>query len=125
YGDGGGGAIRDDLEHIRRMKNLEGVPKTTLSSPLDYFDDMLQRGLPEARYVGELYYPAHRGTLTSQAKMKKGNRASEIALREVEIWSVLNALNGQLPYPNEKLDELWRKLLLLQFHDILPGTSIT
>lgn len=125
YGDGGGGANRDDLESLRRMNNLEGVPKTVLSAPLDYFEDLQQQGMPEARYVGELYYPAHRGTLTAQAKMKKGNRVSEFALRDAEVWSVLTSLFGKLPYPKEKLDELWRKLLLLQFHDILPGTAIT
>ncbi|BBI31306.1 alpha-mannosidase [Cohnella abietis] len=125
YGDGGGGANRDDLESLRRMGNLEGVPQTVISSPLDYFEDLQERGMPDAHYFGELYYPAHRGTLTSQAKMKKGNRAVELALREAEVWGALSSMNGNLSYPQEDLDELWRRLLLLQFHDILPGTSIT
>ncbi|MCL6457576.1 MAG: alpha-mannosidase, partial [Gorillibacterium sp.] len=125
YGDGGGGANRDDLEFLRRMTNLEGVPQTVITSPITYFEDLQERGVPDARYVGELYYPAHRGTLTSQAKMKQGNRRSEFALREVELWNALSARSGKLTYPKAQVDDLWRKLLMLQFHDILPGTSIT
>ncbi|WP_256710972.1 glycoside hydrolase family 38 C-terminal domain-containing protein [Paenibacillus sp. FSL A5-0031] len=125
YGDGGGGANRDDLEFLRRMANLEGIPQTVISSPIEYFEDLQRRGMPDAHYVGELYYPAHRGTLTSQAKMKRGNRKSEIALREAELWAAAAYLRGRATYPKKLLDEAWRKLLLLQFHDILPGTSIT
>jgi alpha-mannosidase len=124
YGDGGGGANRDDLEFLRRMTNLEGVPQTAIASPIEFFEDLQARGMPDARYVGELYYPAHRGTLTSQAKMKSGNRMGEFALREAEVWNVMASLHHKQPYPKEDLDENWRKLLLNQFHDILPGTSI-
>ncbi|MFD0671150.1 glycoside hydrolase family 38 C-terminal domain-containing protein [Cohnella sp. GCM10027633] len=125
YGDGGGGANRDDLEMLRRMRDLEGVPRTEISSPIDYFEDQVARGMPDARYVGELYYPAHRGTLTSQAKMKTGNRKTELLLREAELWSATAVVRGLAAYPREALDDAWRRLLLLQFHDILPGTSIT
>ncbi|OXS61888.1 alpha-mannosidase [Cohnella sp. CIP 111063] len=125
YGDGGGGANRDDLEFLRRMGNLEGVPRTVIASPIDYFEDLAERGMPDARYVGELYYPAHRGTLTSQAKMKTGNRQAEFALREAEVWCTIASLQAGRAYPAKELEELWKRLLLLQFHDILPGTSIT
>jgi alpha-mannosidase len=125
YGDGGGGANRDDLEFLRRMSNLEGIPQTVIASPIDYFEDLQRRGMPNAHYAGELYYPAHRGTLTTQAKMKRGTRKSEFALREAELWSAFAYLKGRAAYPKKLLDEAWRKLLLLQFHDILPGTSIT
>jgi alpha-mannosidase len=124
YGDGGGGANRDDLEFLRRMGDLESVPRTEISSPIAYFEDLQERGMPDSRYLGELYYPAHRGTLTSQARMKKGNRKSELALREAELWHTIAYLKGMAAYPKEKLDETWRMLLQLQFHDILPGTSI-
>ncbi|OCT12935.1 alpha-mannosidase [Paenibacillus pectinilyticus] len=125
YGDGGGGANRDDLESLRRMGNLEGLPQTVIASPIDYFEDLQQRGMPDSHYVGELYYPAHRGTFTTQAKMKKGNRAGEFALRDAELWSAVAAKQHGHRYAKEALAETWRKLLLLQFHDILPGTSIT
>ncbi|WP_337102304.1 alpha-mannosidase [Paenibacillus sp. YIM B09110] len=126
YGDGGGGANRNDLEFLRRINDLEGVPRTAISSPIDYFEDLEQRGMPGSRYVGELYYSAHRGTFTSQAAMKRGNRAGEAALKEAELLSTLAALAsaGRTAYPLAQLEEAWKKLLLLQFHDILPGTSI-
>lgn len=125
YGDGGGGANRDDLETLRRLGNLEGVPRAEIATPSEFFADLQRQGLPDARYVGELYYPAHRGTFTSQAKMKAGNRQSEFALREAEIWSVYASLLGAaVTYPAAELDQLWKGLLLNQFHDILPGTSI-
>jgi alpha-mannosidase len=124
YGDGGGGPTRNHLESLRRLGNLEGVPMTRIAHPLDYFHDQEARGIPEARYVGELYFQAHRGTYTSQAKTKRGNRKSELALREAEMWdSVTRALSGHST-PADALDEAWKTVLLNQFHDIIPGSSI-
>ena len=77
-----------------------------------------------ARWVGELYLEIHRGTYTSQAAMKQGNRRSEHLLREAELWSATAAARGPPAYPSEELAELWRIVLLHQFHDILPGSSI-
>jgi alpha-mannosidase len=124
YGDGGGGPTRTHLEYLRRMRDLEGVPRTRIASPIDYFKDQERRGLPEERYVGELYFQAHRGTYTTQARTKRGNRKSELALREAELWSaVAGALKGYA-YPQAQLEEAWRAVLLNQFHDIIPGSSI-
>ena len=86
YGDGGGGPTRNHLEFIRRAKDLEGVPQVRIASPIEFFQDQERRGVPKDRYVGELYFQAHRGTYTSQAKTKKSNRKSELALREAELW---------------------------------------
>lgn len=124
WGDGGGGPTRDHLEYLRRMHNLEGAPRVRQSSPLAYFSDQQARGLPDARYVGELYFQAHRGVLTSQARTKRGNRKSELALREAEMWAVAaQALRG-FAIPRETLETAWRTVLLNQFHDIIPGSSI-
>ena len=124
HGDGGGGATRDHLEYVRRSRNLEGLPRIRLASPAEFFEDLAARGLPTERYVGELYFQAHRGTYTSQAKTKQGNRRGEFALREAEVWGVAaRALNG-FDFSARTLDEAWRLLLLNQFHDILPGSSI-
>lgn len=124
WGDGGGGPERNHLEYLRRCENLEGVPKTKMCHPIDFFQDLEKHGIPDIKYVGELYFQAHRGTYTSQAKTKKGNRKSEFALREAELWSVIaNKVKNQ-PYDYHELDTLWKKLLLNQFHDILPGSSI-
>ena len=75
-------------------------------------------------WAGELYLEIHRGTYTSQAAMKQGNRRSEHLLREAELWSATAAVRGLLDYPAEELERLWRVVLLHQFHDILPGSSI-
>lgn len=124
HGDGGGGSNRDDLEFMRRLGNLEGVPKTKHGSPIDFFEDQIEKGIPDAKYVGELYYPAHRGTYTTQAIIKKLNRKAEIGFREAELWGAAAELLFNRYYPHEDLDRLWKVLLLHQFHDILPGSSI-
>ncbi|GIP30337.1 alpha-mannosidase [Paenibacillus sp. J23TS9] len=124
HGDGGGGSNRDDLEFMRRLGNLEGVPKTKHGSPIEFFEDQIEKGIPDAKYVGELYYPAHRGTYTTQAIIKKLNRKAEIGFREVELWGAAAELLHYRTYPHEELDRLWKVLLLHQFHDILPGSSI-
>ena len=124
YGDGGGGPTRDHIEYLIRCKDLEGVPKTRICEPMDFFRDLEERGIPDAVYVGELYLQVHRGTYTSQAKTKKGNRKSEILLREAEMWGVAaKALKG-FDFNAMTLDKAWKLLLLNQFHDILPGSSI-
>lgn len=124
YGDGGGGPTRDDIEYIIREKNLEGTPKMTMCSPKEFFEYMDKKhGKPVNTYKGELYFTAHRGTYTSQAIIKKLNRKNELALRDMEIWGVTAASRGY-EYPLAKADELWKKLLFYQFHDILPGSGI-
>jgi len=124
WGDGGGGPTRDHLEFLRRASNLEGLPRVRFASPAEFFQDLQQRGLPKERYVGELYFQAHRGTYTSQAKTKQGNRRSELALREAEFWgTAAHALHG-FNFNPQTLAFAWQQLLLNQFHDILPGSSI-
>ena len=124
WGDGGGGPTRDHLEFYRRVQDLEGLPRVRMASPAEFFEDLFAHGLPKERYVGELYFQAHRGTYTSQARAKRGNRRSEFALREAELWaSAARALHG-FDFTPRSLWEQWRGLLLNQFHDILPGSSI-
>ncbi len=124
WGDGGGGPERNHLEFLRRTADLEGLPRIQHSSPQQFFEDLLERGMVKERYVGELYFQAHRGTYTSQAKTKKGNRKSEFALREAELWgTAANAIRGS-HFDADVLRDSWTKVLLNQFHDILPGSSI-
>jgi alpha-mannosidase len=103
---------------------LQEIPKTRLASPAEFFQEFEKRGIPEARYTGELYFEGHRGTYTTQAKTKKGNRKSEFALREAELWSAAAMLFTGKAYPAGRLEENWKKILLNQFHDIIPGSSI-
>ena len=124
YGDGGGGATRDHLEFLRREENLEGVPRVKFASPVQFFKDAEARGLPKVRYVGELYYSCHRGTYTSQARTKRNNRKSEFILREAEFWGSAAQALSQYQFPVIELHEAWQKVLLNQFHDVIPGSSI-
>ena len=87
-----------------------------------FFASLPRKASP--RWVGELYLELHRGTLTTQAKVKKLNRQAEHRLLEAEAFATMAALSGR-PYPAEELERLWKVLLLNQFHDILPGTSIS
>ena len=123
YGDGGGGPARDYLEYAEREKDLEGCPKVKQENPITFFKEMEKEGGPKHTYTGELYFSAHRGTYTSQAMVKQNNRRCELSMRELEFWSTLAALKGKA-YPAEAVERLWKEVLLHQFHDILPGSSI-
>ena len=123
YGDGGGGPARDYVEYAKRQEDLEGSVKVKMAGPAEFFHDMEQQGGPVNTYVGELYFSAHRGTYTSQAMIKQNNRLSELAMREMEMWSCL-AMNKGMKYQLSRADALWKEVLLHQFHDILPGSSI-
>jgi len=125
YGDGGGGPTREMLARARRTADLEGSPRVTIEPPSAFF------AAAEAEYadtapvwVGELYLELHRATYTSQAKTKQGNRRSEHLLREAELWWTAASVYKGLEYPSETLDRIWKTVLLHQFHDILPGSSI-
>lgn len=124
WGDGGGGPTREHLEYVRREEDLEGVPKVKFASPNEFFHDLEAEQTERPRYVGELYFQAHRGTYTSQARTKRGNRKSEIALREAEMWVSFAAAMKGAKVPHDALESAWRNVLLNQFHDIIPGTSI-
>jgi alpha-mannosidase len=124
HGDGGGGPTRGMLERLRRARDLRGLPRTTLRTPEAFFD-RLEAGARELRtIVGELYFEYHRGTYTTQAALKRGNRRCEAALHDAELLAALATRIAGAPYPREALAEAWRVLLVNQFHDVLPGTSI-
>ena len=124
WGDGGGGPTREHLEYARRLKNLEGVPKFRIEDPMVFFLEQEKAGWTDARYMGELYFQAHRGTYTSQARTKLLNRRSEFALREAELWGAAAINLNDYDFPYEAWEAAWKAVLLNQFHDILPGSSI-
>ncbi|MBR2669543.1 MAG: alpha-mannosidase [Solobacterium sp.] len=123
YGDGGGGPARDHIEYICRESNLEGMPKVKMAGPVQFFEDMEAKGGPKNTWQGELYFDAHRGTYTTQAKVKENNRRAEGALHEMEFWAAAAGLAGH-DVDHDAHVRLWKELLLHQFHDILPGSSI-
>ena len=124
HGDGGGGPTREMLERAYRTAELEGSPKVRLESPAEFFTAAEADHRGPAVWSGELYLELHRGTYTSQARTKQGNRRCEHLLREAELWCATAAIRLGSDYPYERLDELWKTVLLHQFHDILPGSSI-
>ena len=128
HGDGGGGPTREMVETVRRFeRGIPGAPKVKQGALGPYFHDLSERMVCEPgtfpTWVGELYFECHRGTLTSVGKVKRDNRKAEIRLREIELLAVL-AMRAGTRYPANAIDQLWRILLLNQFHDILPGSSV-
>ena len=124
YGDGGGGPTREMMERARRMADLDGAPRISVEAPSKFFA-AAHAEYPDAPvWSGELYLELHRGTLTNQVEIKQGNRRCENLAREAELWSATAAVAGLMEYPYEELEAVWRDVLLNQFHDILPGSSI-
>ncbi|MBP9051143.1 MAG: alpha-mannosidase [Ilumatobacteraceae bacterium] len=126
HGNGGGGPTREMIERARRFADLDGAPKVASGTTDEFFahvEGEIAAGAPVPVWNGELYFEMHRGTLTSQAKTKVGNRRCEGLLREAELWW---AAGGDVPVEvAAELEELWKEVLLQQFHDIIPGSSIT
>lgn len=126
HGDGGGGPTREMLEtSIRMEKGVKGLPMVRQEFARTYFEELEARVKENPRlpvWEGEFYFEYHRGTYTSMARNKRANRKSEFGLMDLELLSVM--ADGLLPYPARELEEMWKKVLLNQFHDILPGSSI-
>ncbi|WP_037290956.1 alpha-mannosidase [Saccharibacillus sacchari] len=126
-GDGGGGPGEEHLERLTREHNLLGLPPVVQEPSLDFFLKLEREQDCFETYRGELYLEKHQGTLTSQARNKRYNRRMEKALRQLEFTASLAlSLGGTADdYPSEALERIWKETLLYQFHDILPGSSIT
>jgi alpha-mannosidase len=126
YGDGGGGPTREMLEtSIRMEKGIKGIPKVRQEFSRTYFEELEERVKGDRRlpvWEGEFYFEYHRGTYTSMARNKRSNRKAELGLMDLELLSVL--AQAQAAYPAEELDRMWKKVLINQFHDILPGSAI-
>lgn len=125
YGDGGGGPTFEMLERYARLQEFPGLPKLAMRRIEDFYADALARvdeRLPT--WVGEQYLELHRGTYTSQARVKAFNRRLEHTLVEAEAACTLAWKQLQRPYPRATFETLWQTLLRNQFHDILPGSSV-
>ncbi len=124
-GDGGGGPGEEHLERLAREKNLNGIAPVVQEPSIDFFEKLSLEKDRFTTWRGELYLEKHQGTLTSQARNKRYNRRMEKSLRELEFAaSLCQVLLGD-EYPRDTLEEIWKEVLLYQFHDILPGSSIT
>jgi len=147
YGDGGGGPSIEMLEKAARLNDFDGLPKLGQEKAIRFFEKAEKDARDLPVWVGELYLEVHRGTYTSQAKNKRGNRKSELLLRDAEFFDAVtrvlapkrkeNAANperavydvtglneGGAHTHRAALDRAWKLVLLNQFHDIIPGSSI-
>ncbi len=150
FGDGGGGPTRSMLENARRMKDFEGLPRLTLEKTTAFFQKAKEDAVDLPVWSGELYLELHRATYTTQGRTKRANRKGEQALLAAEFFDAAffamaevepGSISAQAPdravydvfaRPDGEmrrghagaLDRAWKLLLLNQFHDILPGSSI-
>ena len=123
-GDGGGGPGAEHLERLDRIRNLAGLSPVKQESAAAFFETWRKEADRFATWVGELYLERHEGTLTTEARNKWFNRKMELGLRDLEWAAVAAGVLTGASYPAERLETLWREVLLYQFHDILPGSSI-
>ncbi|MFN8158423.1 MAG: glycoside hydrolase family 38 C-terminal domain-containing protein [Candidatus Nanopelagicales bacterium] len=127
YGDGGGGPTQEMLERASRMRSVLGLPRTEHVDPDAFFERLRAQDADEALPVwrGDLYLETHRGVWTSQRETKAGDARGDEALRDTETWCATASVLAGAAYPYDALDALWKRHLVLEFHDILPGSSIT
>lgn len=132
-GDGGGGPTFEHLEKLRRCRGVSDtvglLPRMKMGNSVeDFFDRLERKAIDGTKYVtwyGELYFELHRGTYTTQANNKLNNRKSEILLHDIEYLATLATVkDSSYKYPKKDIDDMWENILLCQFHDCLPGSSI-
>lgn len=128
HGDGGGGTTPEMLEENKRLEyGVCEVPTTKQTFVKDFFHILEKNleGKAVPKWNGELYLEFHRGTYTSMARNKKNNRECEFKNQDAEFYSMLALLLGKdFAYPRQELDRAWKLVMLNQFHDILPGSSM-
>ncbi|KAH6646420.1 glycosyl hydrolase family 38 domain-containing protein [Truncatella angustata] len=129
-GDGGGGPTWQHIEKLRRCRGISDkvgrLPRVHLGSTVDeFFDKLQEKGVTLVTWYGELYFELHRGTYTTQANNKLNNRRSEVMMKDLELLATIASLEHKnYKYPKAAFDEIWEGILLCQFHDCLPGSSI-
>ena len=129
-GDGGGGPTWQHIERLRRCRGVADtvglLPRVHLGKSVDEFFDGLEKKADSlVTWHGELYFELHRGVYTTQSKSKLNNRKSEFLLRDIELLATIASVSDPTYiYPKKELDDMWTSVLLCQFHDCLPGTSI-
>ena len=128
YGDGGGGPTKETLEYGKRLEGgLPGCPKAKIDTATNFLNRLkakTQNNPQMPKWVGELYLEFHRGTYTTMAKNKRNNRKSEFLFRNLELFSVVANRLKNAPYRQSEINEYWELILVNQFHDIIPGSSI-
>lgn len=122
FGDGGGGATRDMLENVRRMADLEGLPRSRYGTLKGFFEETARQAEGN-RWVGELYLAWHRGTWTTQIKTKQLMRTVELLLHDAEALVALLPASERKAYMST-IEQAWDALMFCQFHDVAGGVGI-
>ncbi|HSV73201.1 MAG TPA: alpha-mannosidase [Chthonomonadales bacterium] len=123
FGDGGGGPTIEMLESLRRLEDIDGMPRVRPQLVSEFFAQALAEADDAPLWVGELYLELHRGTYTTQGRSKRNNRLCEFLLRDAEYLACVSPA-GLAAYPADTLDQAWKTILTTQFHDIIPGSSV-
>ncbi|NLX92535.1 MAG: alpha-mannosidase [Clostridiales bacterium] len=123
HGDGGGGPDFEVLDSYSRIKDLNGIPKSKIGTVTEFMERLDKELDDPIEYDGELYLEFHRGTLTNQHDIKRNNRKAEVALHDLEFANAIEMATKK-GGKRDKIEEQYKVLLLNQFHDILPGSSI-
>ena len=123
HGDGGGGVTKEMIEYVERSSDLPGLPSCVYSTAHEFFDGVQESNPKLPTWNGDMYLELHRGTYTTHARNKRWNRKAEVLYRDAEIWGSFASFYGG-SINTEKMEVGWKLLLLNQFHDIIPGTSI-
>ena len=128
YGDGGGGVTREMILSQQAMDAIPGMPNVKQTKPTEVFARMHEAldaaGDDAPVWDGELYLEYHRGTYTTQAYNKKMNRKLEFDLAEGEWLASDAAVRGEEATDKAFFYDAWETMLLHQFHDVIPGSSI-
>jgi len=122
-GNHGGGPTRANLDSIRRLDAMDGLPRLECSSTRAFFDRIVEADGDIPVHTGELQHHCV-GCYSAHSSVKRWNRRAENLLQRAEKWAVVADVVGGVPYPLEDLTEAWKLTLFNQFHDILAGTSI-
>ncbi len=122
YGDGGSGATDEMLEYYYRQQNLGGLPNMRLTTGKEFLHSAFEDAEDFPRWDGDLYLEMHRGTFTTKGELKRENRRGEFQAQRTEVLAAIGALQGEKTASPNELKNTWKKLLLNQFHDILPGS---
>lgn len=119
YGDGGSGCTEEMIELMHRFDKLSIMPKCEHMGGQEFLEKNLKNNKELQTWDGELYLEMHRGTFTTKSEMKRANRRLEYKLRDAEMLSVLKGEDNR-----QAITSAYKKLLINQFHDILPGSHI-
>jgi alpha-mannosidase len=120
-GDGGGGPAPSHMERLRRLNGPAPMAKVKIEPSWKFFEKLAGIIDNFPVFKGELYLEKHRGTYTSQGRVKYFNRRMEQKLKTLETLLVQTDHFADF---KEELQTIWKEVLLYQFHDILPGSSI-